>query len=742
MSFKRLAVIFLFIGPLAYGTGEITEKKNLLLAQSSSSPAKALQKAKAQTAPAENKQAKGIIIKFHNWPGAEEKTSIENHLKKRGLKSVEELKQLNMWIFAWPKPDKIIKAEMACHSLSDFQSIKLCGPDHSVTTDEAETGDLKSCDIVSASFGLQSGQLSDYWAQRMIGSDLIKEELEQADPVGKAELVRVFDTRERNHYMKVSNLISDDGDHSVLPEVGNKVNVSITPFTSNILSETNRMLENAETVCTSDSEDEDTDESTDGGTDDNTDDDNTDDSNVGENTGDAGGSTASQGQEPETFTHGGTEYIRLHGWANNRNYEVGNVIGFLGRQSIQIEYIDNPYRAQLVAAGESYSPTLHSIPNTAANRAKLEEFVQARGTTVYNRNLTVVWKTATDWSTAWQSASGDQTPGDHYDLEADYEMDREQSRAIVARREYRYIFRPPVLDMRGATSISTDLFNWLPSIVLVASSNKLKIWGTREVGNGPLTINGVSVTLTEVPGTISDIPSSGKRHGRFEATLSSANYTQILSGGSSTSTDGNTNQDSSQLQQTSPPPVPDQGGSTTSGSPSAPVSDQEVPSTSGPKTRKKTTGTVTTKTGTTGKKESGTATGTTKPGTETSQAAQETVNQGGTEYIMLRVWANNRGLRIADVINFLNREGIRIFQVNNPQAATLIQMGQSYSPTVYAIPNTVNNRNKLEQFAQERGNSSQNSSQENPSLREFMFLLASGMGESGTRFLELSYKRK
>ena len=671
------------MSPVTYGVGK--GSGNLLLTQSTSSPVLASKQTQAQTTVPKDTPVQGIILKFHNWAGEEEETSIKNHLKKFGLKSVEELKQLNMWIFSWSKPDKIIKAEMACHSLSDFSSIELCGPDHSVTIDDYETGDLRSCDIVSVSFGLQSGKLSDYWAQRMIGSDLIKEELEQMDPVGKKELVRVFDARTRDHYAKVSNLISDDGDHSILPDIGNKMKVSITPYTSSILREANSMLQNAENVCASDSEeDEDTEPPQPPQP-----------SQPSQPPQPPQPSQPPQPQEqqaePETFTHGGIEYIRLHGWANNRNYKVSSVISFLGRNNVQIEQVDNPYIDQLRAAGESWSPTIHAIPNTQSNREKLEEYVQARGTITYSRNLTLFWKTATDWSAAWESASGGgQSPPTGYDLEADYEVDKSKSQLYSM--EYSYIFRRPVLDMRGATSISTDLFNWLPPIVL-APGNKLKIWGTWEVGNGPLTINGVSVTLTEVAGTISDVPSTGKRHGRFEATLSAADYNTILTGGGTSNQNSSPRTPSSKnSQNTPPPPQP----------PPQPLQSLQPPLQPSSSSNQRSSQ----------RKPSSDSTSNTKSDQSVSGSSQkspqpvaipplpETVTYNGVSYIVLRAWANSRGLSLADVINFLNKEGVSILQVNNPQAAALRAAGKSWSPTVHAILNSESNRAKLERFTQ------------------------------------------
>ena len=175
------------------------------------------------------------------------------------------------------------------------------------------------------------------------------------------------------------------------------------------------------------------------------------------------------------------------------------------------------------------------FPNTEANRTKLQQFAQRRGTTVYNRNLTVMWKSATDWSSQWKAATTGGTPPDHYDLEATYEVDRSKTRLLI-RREYGYIFRPPVLDMRGTASASTENFNWFPPIVLLKKGNvrKLKIWGTREVGNGSLTINGVSVSLTLASGTISDVAGSSKRHGRWEVDLTESQFNTIYNAGVST----------------------------------------------------------------------------------------------------------------------------------------------------------------------------------------------------------------
>ena len=86
----------------------------------------------------------------------------------------------------------------------------------------------------------------------------------------------------------------------------------------------------------------------------------------------------SPAQKQETVNQGGTEYLLLRGWVNNRNLSIVSVIGFLERKKIPIVYVDNPEVPALKAAGKSYSPTSHAIPNTEINRALLAEFAEGR----------------------------------------------------------------------------------------------------------------------------------------------------------------------------------------------------------------------------------------------------------------------------------------------------------------------------------------------------------------------------
>ena len=80
---------------------------------------------------------------------------------------------------------------------------------------------IKTCGLISDKQNLMGGKLSDYWAQELIGSDLLKEELEK-NPTPKIEnWILVLDGEKIEHNILVQNLISDEGQHSVLPKLKN-----------------------------------------------------------------------------------------------------------------------------------------------------------------------------------------------------------------------------------------------------------------------------------------------------------------------------------------------------------------------------------------------------------------------------------------------------------------------------------------------------------------------------------------
>ena len=78
----------------------------------------------------------------------------------------------------------------------------------------------ESCELLPTEHQLKDGKLSDYWAQEMIGADLLREEIEKAPSLPEDKfLVAVFDSVDKfsDHGIYVQNLISHDEDQAVLP---------------------------------------------------------------------------------------------------------------------------------------------------------------------------------------------------------------------------------------------------------------------------------------------------------------------------------------------------------------------------------------------------------------------------------------------------------------------------------------------------------------------------------------------
>ena len=81
---------------------------------------------------------------------------------------------------------------------------------------------IRTCILISDKRKLMEGSLSDYWAQELIGSDLLREQLEKTPPPDQEDWIAVFDTQNEDHNIAVKNLISDEALHAVLPELGER----------------------------------------------------------------------------------------------------------------------------------------------------------------------------------------------------------------------------------------------------------------------------------------------------------------------------------------------------------------------------------------------------------------------------------------------------------------------------------------------------------------------------------------
>ena len=213
----------------------------------------------------EELKARGLIIKFNHWPNSKQQKEIVSRLKSSGLKKTKSIRGgFETQLFGWSEGG--LKAshfgEKACKKLKDLSIVKRCNPDHLLPLDFSQSfsklkasflmanaandteagfaeictsclkkrGSLsplklkhtKKCELISNKLNLQGGKLSDYWAQELIGSDLLREELEKTPAPEIPNWIAVFDSPSWNHNIHVKNLISDEGPHAVLPELGDK----------------------------------------------------------------------------------------------------------------------------------------------------------------------------------------------------------------------------------------------------------------------------------------------------------------------------------------------------------------------------------------------------------------------------------------------------------------------------------------------------------------------------------------
>ena len=86
--------------------------------------------------------------------------------------------------------------------------------------DLASPLNIRTCGLASSSRNLMGGRLSDFWAQNLIGADLLREDLEsQTGFKPKENWIAIVDSLKAGHYAKVKNLILGEGPQAVLPEL-------------------------------------------------------------------------------------------------------------------------------------------------------------------------------------------------------------------------------------------------------------------------------------------------------------------------------------------------------------------------------------------------------------------------------------------------------------------------------------------------------------------------------------------
>ena len=213
-------------------------------------------------------RARGVVVRFHRWPSTKQRKKVAGILRTQGLKRTRSIKDFKAQLFEWKegglKPSG--QAEWACVRIRGLSYVRRCSPDHllpvnaskdfsrqgrgtlpdghieqdrqsrteadfleckncknqgleSIVKPLQEAVSVKSCGLIPSKQKLMDGKLSDYWAQELIGSDLLREELKKTTPPDIENWIAVFDSNRINHNIHVSNLISDEGAHAVLPEL-------------------------------------------------------------------------------------------------------------------------------------------------------------------------------------------------------------------------------------------------------------------------------------------------------------------------------------------------------------------------------------------------------------------------------------------------------------------------------------------------------------------------------------------
>ena len=89
--------------------------------------------------------------------------------------------------------------------------------------DNLENG-IRLCGSISSEHNLMEGELSDHWAQELIGTDLLREEVRNYPVPPDTNFISVFDDR-GEHSHKVRQLISGTSTYATLPELGDKISV-------------------------------------------------------------------------------------------------------------------------------------------------------------------------------------------------------------------------------------------------------------------------------------------------------------------------------------------------------------------------------------------------------------------------------------------------------------------------------------------------------------------------------------
>ena len=126
-------------------------------------------------------------------------------------------------------------------------------------SDNSREENLISCNIVSTNLKLnhfgkekspdKAGTLSDYWAQEIVGADLLKKKLAKAPLPSKQKFIEQFDLPGEKHDEQVRNLIANQGKAGVLPNLGDKLTTHHTMYASQFAKTVGTLLDKVDELC-------------------------------------------------------------------------------------------------------------------------------------------------------------------------------------------------------------------------------------------------------------------------------------------------------------------------------------------------------------------------------------------------------------------------------------------------------------------------------------------------------------
>ena len=120
----------------------------------------------------------GVVLFFHHPPNEEETTLIMKYTTEHGLKKVSAWSLSIMWTFEWDKPQNTGFAMRICKDVPKPPSLEACRLNWPVVLNSVSADQPPPIQYNKDLCGLAKDHQT-YWAQNIIGADLLREELKK-----------------------------------------------------------------------------------------------------------------------------------------------------------------------------------------------------------------------------------------------------------------------------------------------------------------------------------------------------------------------------------------------------------------------------------------------------------------------------------------------------------------------------------------------------------------------------------